>query len=49
MVGVVSTALPNDLSEGELHLVEECGFASISQAKYENIESFVSFEEFVPD
>ena len=50
MVGVVSTALPNDLSEGgELHLVEECGFASISQSEYENIESFVSFEEFVPD
>ena len=49
MVGVVSTAFPNDLGEGGVHLVEQGGLAGVGQTQDEDVERFVAFEQFVPD
>lgn len=49
MVGVVSTAFPNDLGEGGVHLVEQGGLAGVGQTQDEDVERLIAFEELVPD
>ena len=45
---MVSTAFPNDLGEGEVHLIEEGCFASVGKTEDENVKGFIAFEDFAP-
>lgn len=47
-MGVVSTALPKDLGEGVVHLVQQSCLAGISKAQNQDIVAPVALEQLAP-